>query len=480
MAGHIMLATAENNNAGFDAGLSEGDGLTALKLPPHSIEAEQSVLGGLMLSQEAWDSVADTVSEKDFYRTAHRLIFRAIEQLVNSDPPQSVDALTVSEALRLMGRLDEAGGLAYLGELVRNTPSALNLRAYGRIVRERSVLRQLIGASHEIAENAYQPKGRESSELIDLAEQKIFAIAENRAEGGPQAIPGVLTRVVDRIGLLAQNRGSLTGVSTGFRDLDGMTSGLQKGELVIVAARPSMGKTTFAMNLVEDAVMHSNKPVLVFSLEMPADALVMRMLSSLGRINLQRLLKGDLHDEDWPRFTSAMQMLSERQLFIDDSAGLTPTELRARARRVAREHGELSMIMVDYLQLMRVEGMEDNRVNEISMISRSLKALAKELSVPVVALSQLSRAVESRTDKRPMMSDLRESGAIEQDADVIMFIFRPEVYEKEKPELKGRAEIIIGKQRNGPIGKVHLSFLGEFTRFEDAADMSYADFGGGE
>ena len=445
--------------------------LANLKLPPHSLEAEQAVLGGLMLDEQAWDRVSDRVKEEDFYRRDHRLIFQAIVLLVNESNPR--DALTVAETLTRLGELENAGGIAYLGELVRNTSSATNIAAYGDIVRERSVLRQLIRISNEVSDTAFQPQGATAQDILDQAERKIFAIAEQQQKGGgPQALRPLLQKALERIDKLFQSDDAITGLSTGFADLDDRTSGLQNSDLVIVAARPSMGKTTFAMNLVENAMMKSGKPVLVFSMEMPAEQLVMRMLSSLGRIDQGRVRSGKLEEDDWPRLTSTMTMLSEQKLLIDDSASLSPNDVRTRARRVAREQGGLGLIMVDYLQLMRVPGLEGNRVNEISEISRSLKALAKEMECPVIALSQLNRSLEQRPNKRPVMSDLRESGAIEQDADVIMFIYRDEVYNPESPD-KGTAEIIIGKQRNGPIGALRLAFHGKYTRFEDLAPEHY-------
>ncbi|MDQ8037868.1 MAG: replicative DNA helicase [Pedobacter sp.] len=444
-----------------------------LKLPPHSLEAEQSVLGALMLEETAWDRAAEIVTEADFYRRDHRLIFRALAMLADESKPR--DALTVSATLNRLGELEEAGGMAYLGEIVKNTASASNVAAYAEIVRERSVLRQLIRASYEISDAAYQPQGATSDEILDQAERKIFAIAEQQTKGeGPQAIRPLLAKAVSRIEQLFSSNDALTGLSTGFADLDERTSGLQKADLVIVAARPSMGKTTFAMNLVENVLL-GGAPVLVFSMEMPADSIVMRMLSSLGRIDQTRVRSGRLEEEDWPRLTSTMAMLNEQKLFVDDTPALSPTEVRARARRVARENGgALGLIMVDYLQLMRVPGLENNRVAEISEISRSLKGLAKELNCPVIALSQLNRSLEQRPNKRPVMSDLRESGAIEQDADIIMFIYRDEVYNPESPD-KGTAEIIIGKQRNGPIGMLRLAFLGKYTRFEDLSPEFYRD-----
>lgn len=435
-----------------------------LKVPPHSLEAEQAVLGGLMLNNNGFDDVAEVVGEQDFYRRDHRYIFAAMLQLAEASTP--FDVVTLAENLENAGLQEQSGGLAYLAELAKNTPSASNTRAYAEIVRDRSVQRQMIQVANEVADSAFDPQGRTTNELLDSAERHIFAIAEQGAKkGGPESIKAVLKSTVERIDELFSSDEAMTGLSTGFQDLDQMTSGLQPSDLVIVAARPSMGKTTFAMNLVENAVIRTSKPALVFSMEMPSDSIVMRMLSSLGRIDQTRIRSGKLETEDWPRFNSAISILAEQKLFLDDTPGLSPVEMRARARRVARDVGGLGMIMVDYLQLMRVPGAE-SRVAEISEISRSLKGLAKELNCPVVALSQLNRSLEQRPNKRPVMSDLRESGAIEQDADVIMFIYRDEVY-NEDTEDKGVAEIIIGKQRNGPIGSLRLAFLGKYTRFED-------------
>ena len=444
----------------------------ALKVPPHSIEAEQAVLGGLMLDNNAWERVSDAVSDGDFYRHDHRLIFRAVVTLAERNSP--FDVVTLSEQLDKEGHLSQVGGLAYLGELAKNTPSVANIKAYAQIIRERATLRQLIGISNDIADMAYAPQGKSAVEVLDEAERQIFQIAEARPKaGGPVGINEILVKTIDRIDELFNTNEGLTGISTGFTDLDSMTSGLQPADLVIVAGRPSMGKTTFAMNLVENAVLRSDKVILVFSLEMPSDSIVMRMLSSLGRIDQTKVRSGKLDDDDWPRLTSAVNLLNERKLFIDDTAGISPTEMRARARRLAREHGDIGMIMVDYLQLMRIPGSSgDNRTNEISEISRSLKALAKEFNCPVIALSQLNRSLEQRPNKRPVNSDLRESGAIEQDADVIMFVYRDEVYHPET-EHKGVAEIIIGKQRNGPIGFVRLAFIGKYTRFENLAPGMY-------
>lgn len=445
----------------------------ALKVAPQSLEAEQSVLGGLMLDNSAWDKVADIVAEEDFYRRDHRLIFRAIASLMSHSKP--CDVVTLSEWLDVQGLLDEAGGLAYLGTLAKNTPSAANIKAYADIVRERSVLRQLITVGNEISGSAYQTEGRSTEELLDNAERQVFEIAEQgaRSKKGFTAIKDLLVKAVDRIDELFQQDNPITGVPTGWDSFDEMTSGLQKGDLVIVAGRPSMGKTTFAMNIAENAAIKANQPTAVFSMEMPGEQLAMRMLSSLGRIDQHKVRTGKLQDEDWPRLTSAVGILADAPLFIDDTPALTPNELRARARRLSREHG-LGLIVIDYLQLMQVHGTKENRTNEISEISRSLKALAKELEVPVIALSQLNRGLEQRPNKRPVMSDLRESGAIEQDADVIVFIYRDEVYNEDSPD-KGTAEIIIGKQRNGPIGTTRLTFLGQFTRFENFIHDIYGD-----
>jgi len=387
---------------------------------------------------------------------------------------QPMDAVTVSERLVSKGLLEKCGGLSYLAELVESTPGASNVMAYAHIVREQATLRALIGAGQRIADSAFTPEGRRSDELVDMAEQEVFRIAEGRLkEGGPQKLPTLLSAAVSRIELLYASRNPITGLPTGFDDLDKKTAGLQPSDLIIVAGRPSMGKTSFALNLVEHAVMEGDGAVLFFSLEMPAEQLVMRLLSSLGRIDQTRMRTGDMHEDDWPRFTSAVSQLKDRNLYIDDTPAITPNELRNRARRVTREAGKLGMIVVDYLQLMRGSGNPENRTTEISEISRSLKAIAKEMKCPLVALSQLNRGLEQRTDKRPVMADLRESGAIEQDADVILFVYRDEVYHPESPD-KGTAEIIIGKQRNGPIGRVRLAFIGNLTKFENLAADRYA------
>ncbi|MCF6458128.1 replicative DNA helicase [Pseudoalteromonas sp. MMG024] len=450
--------------------------LDTLKVPPHSIEAEQSVLGGLMLDNEAWDRVAERVVAQDFYTRTHKLIFEAMEKLVESGHP--IDLITISETLEKTNELDSIGGFAYLGEIAKNTPSAANINAYAEIVRERAVVREMIHVANEIADAGYNPEGRDSHDLLDLAETKVFKIAEQRTKSsdGPQNIHNILEKTIDKIEELYQSpQDGVTGVSTGYSDLDKMTAGMQPSDLIIVAARPSMGKTTFAMNLAEHAAMTQDKPTLIFSLEMPSEQIMMRMLASLGRINQTKVRTGQLDDDDWARLSSTMGLLIEKgKMFVDDSSGLTPTELRSRARRIARDHGGISMIMVDYLQLMRVPSLQDNRTLEIAEISRSLKALAKELECPVIALSQLNRTLEQRADKRPINSDLRESGSIEQDADLIMFIYRDEVYNEDSTD-KGVAEIIIGKQRNGPIGKVRLTFQGQFSRFDNYAGPAVDD-----
>jgi len=442
----------------------------SLKVPPHSIQAEQSVLGGLMLDNQTWDSVADKVGEDDFYRRDHRLIFRAIALLAEKQDP--FDVITLSEAMEARGELQDAGGLAYLGMLAAETPTAANIVAYANIVRDRSILRQLIHVGTEISDSAFTTEGRETADLLENAERRVFEIAEQRqrGQGGFSSIKSLLAKAVDKIEMLYEQDGDITGASTGFNDLDEKTSGLQPSDLIIVAGRPSMGKTTIAMNMAENVAVKSGMPVAVFSMEMPGEALAMRMMSSLGRIDQHKVRTGKLDDDDWPRLTSAINLLAETKLFIDDTPALTPTEVRSRARRLTREHGQLGLIVLDYLQLMQSPSSGDNRVQQISDISRGLKALAKELNVPVIALSQLNRNLEQRPNKRPVMSDLRESGAIEQDADLIIFVYRDEVYNEDSPD-KGIAEVIIGKQRNGPLGTVRLTFLGQYTRFENFAGV---------
>jgi replicative DNA helicase len=452
----------------------ETDGL---RVPPHSVEAEQAVLGGLLLDNSTWDAIADRLRPDDFYRRDHQLIFNGIAELSARSEPS--DAVTLAEYLAAKGQADETGGLAYLAGLARDTPTAANIRAYADIVRERALLRQLIRVSGEVAASAYASEGRTAFELVDEAERRVFEIAEKGRRSGSGFVPirDVLGATIDRLDMLHQNQGQLTGVSTGYNDLDRMTAGLQPGDLIIVAGRPSMGKTTFALNIAEHAAISANTPVAVFSMEMSREQLTMRMISSIGRVDQSHLRTGNFGDEDWARINSAIAQMKTAPIYIDDSAGLTPTEVRARARRLQRENkGKLGLIVVDYLQLMQVAGTKENRATEISEISRSLKALAKEMHAPVIALSQLNRGVEQRTDKKPVMSDLRESGAIEQDADLIIMIYREEVYEPETPR-KGIADIIVTKQRNGPTGEVHLTFLGKYTRFENLATGDY-EYGG--
>ncbi len=443
--------------------------LQNLKVLPHSQEAEQAVLGALMIDHRAWERISDRLVSKDFYRLDHELIFQAMAELAQQSQP--FDVITVAEILKVRNQLEAAGGESYLFELAQHTPTAANVTAYADIVRERAVLRQLIRVGTHLVEKAYQVTGQDSKDLLDSAEQQVFQIADQHSRNtGPVKISSLLAKTTDHIDELYRTGNTLTGTSTGFTDFDHMTSGLQKGELTIIAGRPSMGKTSFAMNIAENVAVKTHKPVLIFSMEMPAESLVMRMLSSLSRVEFKKIRTGKLNDEDWPRITHVVGMLSETHLYIDDTPALTPMEIRSRSRRIAREHSGLGLVIVDYLQLMRVPGNKENRTTEISEISRSLKTLAKELNVPVIALSQLNRSLEQRNDRRPVMSDLRESGAIEQDADVIAFIYRDEVYNEDSKD-KGIAEIIIRKQRNGPIGDFKVTFLGQFTRFENYSSM---------
>lgn len=453
---------AELGKTGTDYSVTTAD---SLRTPPFSLEAEQAVLGGLILDNSTWDQVADRINEEDFHLFGHRLIFRAILELV--DKHQVFDVLTLSDFLREKSEIKGTNVLAYLGTLAHEIPSASNIQAYADIVREKSVFRQLIRVGNDISTSGYAPGGKNIHQLLDDAEQKIFQITDQSAQTGPGFvnIKSLMTTTVQQIDELFERADHITGIPSGFEEFDQNTAGLQDGELIIIAGRPSMGKTSFAMNIVEYAALHMKSCVAVFSMEMPGRSLAMRMISSMGRIDQQRVRTGRLNDDDWPRLTSAVAMLSEAKLFIDDSAVLSPTELRARSRRLKREH-DLSLIVVDYLQLMSISGTAENRATEISEICRSLKALAKELNVPVVVLSQLNRGLEQRSDKRPVMSDLRESGAIEQDADLIVFIYRDEVYDEDSQD-RGTAEIIVGKQRNGPRFKTKLTFLGQYTRFEN-------------
>jgi len=447
-----------------------------LKVPPHSIEGEQAVLGGLLLSSRAFDQVADVVTEPDFYREDHRLIFRAISELNNRGRP--CDAVTVTEWFESHGLVDQIDGGGYISQLASNTPSAANVRAYAEIVRERSILRQLVDVGVEITSGAFASDGRNSRELLEEAERKVFAIADQDLRTGASfvAIQEAIREAIEKLQELAEHEGDITGIPTGFKDFDEKTAGLQDSDLIIVAGRPSMGKTTLAMNIAENAAIKHEKPVAIFSMEMSAQQLVRRMFSSLGQIDQNKLRSGNLDDLDWPKLTSAMNLLHKSHIFIDETPSLSPAELRARARRLKREH-DIGLIVVDYLQLMAVPGTRENRATEIAEISRSLKAIAKELHLPVIALSQLNRALEQRPNKRPVMADLRESGSIEQDADLIVFIYRDEVYNEDSPE-KGKAEIIIGKHRNGPTGTVVLTFQGHWLRFLNyAPEHAYPHYG---
>ncbi|XAH25104.1 replicative DNA helicase [Xylophilus sp. GW821-FHT01B05] len=448
-----------------------------LRVPPHSIEAESSVLGGLLLDNGAWDRVGDLLKEDNFYRFEHQLIFTAISVLINGSKP--ADVITVFEHLQSQGKAEEVGGLVYLNQLAQYVPSASNIRRYAEIVRERGILRKLVTASDEIATNAFNPQGRPVAKILDEAEQKIFNIGEegSRMKQGFQSMDTLVVELLDRVQEMADNPNDITGVPTGFIDLDRMTSGLQAGDMVVLAARPSMGKTAFAVNIAEHVALNEGLPVAVFSMEMGASQLAVRIVGSIGRIDQGHLRTGKLSDDEWPRLTEAIERLRTVSLHIDETPGLTPSELRANARRLARQCGKLGLIVVDYLQLMSGSSSSgsDNRATELGEISRGLKMLAKELQCPVIALSQLNRSVEQRTDKRPMMSDLRESGAIEQDADIIMFIYRDDYYNKDSKE-PGVAEVIIGKQRNGPTGTVKLAFLKPLTRFESLASGGGGDF----
>ncbi len=469
------MARAQTSTAFDTAARGESDPqLLALKVPPHSVEAEQSLLGGLLLDNQAFDRIADLVSADDFYRDDHRRIYRHITRMIEAARP--ADVVTVAESIDASEDKDKTGGRAYLGALSQNTPSALNIRRYAELVHERAVQRRLAQVATDIAENALNPSGKEIGQLLDEAESRILEIGESgsRRGTGLEEIKPVLARVLERIDYLyhRDNPSDVTGVPTGFHDLDSKTAGLQPGDLIIVAGRPSMGKTAFALNVAEHVALATLMPVAVFSMEMGGAQLATRMLGSIARVDQHKMRTGRLSDQEWHDLSDAMGKLHDAPVFIDETPALNALELRTRARRLWRQFGgKLGLVVVDYLQLMSATNLRnnENRATEISEMSRSLKALAKELSVPVVALSQLSRAVESRNDKRPMMSDLRESGAIEQDADVILFIYRDEVYFPDKPESKGRAEVIIGKQRNGPIGKVDLTFIGQFTRFENFA-----------
>jgi replicative DNA helicase len=454
----------------LEEGFSADQQIAQLRIPPHSVEAESSVLGGLLLDNSAWDRVGDLLVDGDFYRYEHKQVYAAISALVNTSRP--ADVITVYEHLQALGKAEEVGGLGYLNALAQYVPSASNIRRYAEIVRERAILRKLVTASDEIATNAFNTQGRAVAQILDEAEQKIFNIGEegSRMKQGFQAMPQLVVDLLDRVQEMADNQNDITGVPTGFVDFDRMTSGMQPGDLIVLAARPSMGKTALAINIAEHVAVNEGLPVAVFSMEMGASQLAVRIVGSIGRVDQGHLRTGKLSDDEWPRLTEAIEKLRNVSLHIDETPGLTPSELRANARRLARQCGKLGLIVVDYLQLMSGSSSSsgDNRATEIGEISRGLKMLAKELQCPVIALSQLNRSVEQRTDKRPMMSDLRESGAIEQDADVIMFIYRDDYYNKESKE-PGVAEIIIGKQRNGPTGTIKLAFLKPLTKFESLA-----------
>ncbi|WP_019428874.1 replicative DNA helicase [Limnohabitans sp. Rim47] len=472
-----MSAVFSPHLSEFPSDLSSDSQIAKLRVPPHSIEAESSVLGGLLLDNAAWDRVGDLLVDSDFYRHEHKLIYAAIGALINASKP--ADVITVSEHLQNQGKTAEMGGLVYLNSLAQYVPSASNIRRYAEIVRERSILRKLVTASDEIATNAFNPQGKAIDRILDEAEQKIFNIGEegSRMKQGFQSMDTLVVELLDRVQEMADNPNDITGVPTGFYDLDRMTSGLQPGDMVVLAARPSMGKTAFAINIAEHVALNEGLPVAVFSMEMGASQLAVRVVGSIGRIDQGHLRTGKLSDDEWPRLTEAIEKLRTVSLHIDETPGLTPSELRANARRLARQCGKLGLIVVDYLQLMSGSGGSggDNRATELGEISRGLKMLAKELQCPVIALSQLNRSVEQRTDKRPMMSDLRESGAIEQDADIIMFIYRDDYYNKDSKD-PGVAEIIIGKQRNGPTGTVRLTFLKNLTRFESLASGLSDDY----
>lgn len=466
----VVFPEFEESSSSIDRQIAQ------LRIPPNSVEAESSVLGGLLLDNSAWDKIGDVLSESDFYRYEHRLIFTSVSGLINAN--RAADVITVFEQLQSQGKSEEIGGLAFLNSLAQYVPSSANIRRYAEIVRERAILRKLVSVSDEIATSAMNTNGRPVPNILDEAEQKIFNIGEegSRMRQGFQSMGNLVVQLLDRVEEMSQNPNDITGVPTGFFDLDRMTSGMQAGDLIVLAARPSMGKTALAINIAENVALNEGLPVAVFSMEMGASQLAIRIVGSIGRIDQTRLRTGKLIDEEWPRLTKAVERLRNVSLSIDETPGLTTAELRASARRLARTCGKLGLVVVDYLQLMSGSsgGDGDNRATELGEISRGLKMLAKELQCPVIALSQLNRGVEQRTDKRPMMSDLRESGAIEQDADVIMFIYRDDYYNKDSKE-PGVAEIIIGKQRNGPTGTVKLTFLKPITKFESYAG-SNADY----
>ena len=449
------------------------DNVAALKVPPNSVEAEMAVLGGLMLDNSKWEDVAEVLIAADFYRAEHRCIYGAM--LRQSEAGQPMDLITLAEDLKSRGELEAAGGADYLGGLVEGARGTANIVAYSEIIRERAILRSLISTAHGIADSGYNTHGQVAEEVLDEAERQVLRIRDERPrQGGPKPGDALLTEAVEHLSKLAESEDGIIGLPSGYKDLDKLTAGWQDSDLIVVAGRPSMGKSAFAMNLVERVIAHQSLPVLVFSLEMPGTQLVLRMIASMGRIDYGRLRNGQLSNDDWDKMTEVMGELKDKPLYIDDTPGLSPMEMRSRVRRVMRKHDGMAMVVLDYLQLMHIKDTTENRVNEISEISRSLKLMAREFKCPVVALSQLNRGVENRPDKRPMLSDLRESGAIEQDADVILFLYRDERY-NDDTEKKGVAEVIIGKQRNGPTGMVELSFLDRFTRFEDHAKPRYDD-----
>ena len=472
-------ANFTKNSPNTENKVNDSGQLKEFRTPPHNLAIEQAVLAALMTVAESFEQVGDLLKESDFSATRHKYIFRAIEKLAQENSPY--DAVLVNDWLVKQNLLDAIGGEEYLMQLMADSPSSFyNLETYAGKIKEFSTLRSMIKVSTDILQNAYDTKGRAVSEILDLAETNIFSLAEqhnnNKKDAGPKSISSVTADVISKLDELSKLDGNITGLTTGFLELDNKTYGMQAGDLIIVAARPSMGKTTFAMNLVESVLFNSNLPALVYSMEMPADSIAMRLISSYGKVHQGHLRSGKLDGDEWSKVTGTILQLQEKHLYIDDSSALPPTEVRSRARRIAKMHdGKIGCIMVDYLQLMKVPGMGDNRVGEISEISRSLKALAKEMNCPVIALSQLNRSLENRPNKRPVMSDLRESGAIEQDADLIMFIYRDEVYNKESKEA-GTAEIIIGKQRNGPIGTVRLAFEGQYTRFSNLSPEYYSQY----
>ena len=472
-----MCPMAESSDLAFPA----NSDLSALKVPPHSEDAEQAVLGGLMQDNTEWESIAERLLTGDFYRAEHQRIYAAMQR--QSETGQPIDVVTLAESLNSHNELQAAGGVDYLGDLAANARGTANIKAYADIIRERALLRRLISTANSIANSGYNTEGRSAQELLDEAEGRVLKIQDERArDKGPQPAVTLVSETMDHLTDLAKSKDGIIGVRSGYVDLDKLTAGWQPDDFIVVAGRPSMGKTAFAMNLVENALLKlpaadddesPPDPVLVFSLEMPSSQLMLRMVSSVGCIDHARLRSGQLSQDEWDQVPPTMKRLKELPLYIDDTPGLSPMDMQARARRVKREHGgKLGMVVVDYLQLMYLKDTRENRVNEISEISRSLKLMARGLGCPLIALSQLNRGLENRPNKRPMLFDLRESGAIEQDADVILFLYRDEKYDEDSED-KGIAEVIIGKQRNGPTGTVRLSFLDQFTRFENFAPPRY-------